>query len=489
VIRVNFVKKDGSEYIGISFSRDQLIIGKIKNIQGRRWSNSLKQWLIPYKKEAWYSFKEEFKDYNIKIEPKKDAEKPICQKNILPSGNLTNRIRIVPMRSDGYRLSVWVNKEDEQSQLNIKQVPGRKWDPYLKCWTIPYTYKAIQQARYLLGHRCWLDFDPKPPVPPQKSQEERQVQSYEGVKKQAVLSPWPDEMVRMEQELTLKRYSWHTVKTYLNFFKKYTIWLGSDRAPADQSKEDIRQFLYHWVKHKQVSAVEQNQMVNAIKFYFEKVLKQERTVYDLPRPRKAFKLPKIFSEQEIKKLLATPRNIKHQCILLTIYATGIRLGELINLRVEDIDSKRMSVHIVSGKGNKDRYTVLSPILLKYLRHYFQVYMPQYWLFEGQDGGQYSPRSVQNVLRNAIRESGINAFGTVHTLRHSFATHLLENGTDLRYIQHLLGHSSSKTTEIYTHITKQHMAKLRSPLDFLDYQYPINQQLLGKNSNKSDISRT
>jgi integrase/recombinase XerD len=485
---VSFVQKDGLEYIGISFSKDQSIVDKIKNIPGRRWSKSFTQWLIPYTKEAWQRFKEEFKNYEVKIEPKKKRKEPLCTEVIITKKSVCDRIRIVPFPPNKNRLSVWIHKKDEQSILSVKQIPGRKWEVNFKCWTIPYTYKAIQQAKYLFGQQCWLDFKPRPPVQQPKASEVQQSEDPTPIQKQVSGSPWPDEMIRMEQELILKQYSWHTVKSYLHLFKTYTIWLGKDRSPADQSKDDIREFLYHWIKHKNASRVSQNQMINAIKFYFEKVLKQDRTVYELPRPKKAFKLPKIFSEQEVIKLLATPRNLKHQCILLTIYSTGIRLGELLNLRVEDIDSKRMSVHVVGGKGKKDRYTVLSPTLLKYLRHYFQIYMPQYWLFEGQDGGQYSPRSVQNILRNAIRDSGVNAFGTVHTLRHSFATHLLENGTDLRYIQHLLGHNSSKTTEIYTHITKQHMAKLKSPLDFLEYDYPIPQQLLGKNSNKIDISR-
>ncbi len=301
-------------------------------------------------------------------------------------------------------------------------------------------------------------------------------------------SLWQNEVLLLEQELTLKQYSWRTIKTYKYFFKEYTIWLGINRHPNNQKKEDIKDFLYHWIKHKKASRSAQNQMVNAIKFYYEKVLKRERVVYELPRPKKAFKLPKIFSEEEIKELLQTPENLKHKCILLTIYSTGIRLSELINLRVKDIDSKRMSVHIIGGKGKKDRYTVLSPTLLNFLKHYYQIYMPEYWLFEGQDGGQYSSRSVQQILRNAIQKSGINAFGTIHTLRHSFATHLLENGTDLRYIQHLLGHASSKTTEIYTHITEHHMAKLKSPLDFLKLKEPKLNRLIENNYKIRDISK-
>jgi len=168
----------------------------------------------------------------------------------------------------------------------------------------------------------------------------------------------------------------------------------------------------------------------------------------------------------IIRLLRATENLKHRCILMIVYSGGLRLGEVVQLRICDVHSDRMQLFIKGGKGNKDRYTVLSSLLLEELRQYIRVYQPRHWLFEGQEGGHYSKRSVQQVFRQAVERSGVNSFATLHWLRHSFATHLLERGTDLRYIQHLLGHHSSKTTERYTHITRQQEAKLVSPLDFL-----------------------
>jgi site-specific recombinase XerD len=152
---------------------------------------------------------------------------------------------------------------------------------------------------------------------------------------------------------------------------------------------------------------------------------------------------------------------------MTIYSSGFRIGEAINLKIKDIDSDRMQIRIEQGKGNKDRYTILSSKNLEILRKYFLEYKPKKWLFEGMNGEQYSRKSIQIILKKAARKVGIQKRITVHTLRHSFATHLLEAGTDIRYIQSLLGHSSSKTTEIYTHITKKGLDKIKSPLDDLD----------------------
>ena len=171
--------------------------------------------------------------------------------------------------------------------------------------------------------------------------------------------------------------------------------------------------------------------------------------------------------EEVKLLLNATVNLKHKTILYTIYSAGLRLGELIQLRKQDIHVDRKQIFIKQTKGKKDRYVVLSNKLMKILKKYLDEYKPDYWLFEGQTSGQYSYSSVQSILRKNVEKAGINPMATVHTLRHSFATHLLENGTDLRTIQILLGHSSSKTTEIYTHVSNKHLQTVKSPLDSLD----------------------
>ncbi|MCO6489595.1 MAG: tyrosine-type recombinase/integrase [Phaeodactylibacter sp.] len=201
--------------------------------------------------------------------------------------------------------------------------------------------------------------------------------------------------------------------------------------------------------------------------YFAEVAGQEEKVRRLILPKRAKKLPHVLTETEVARLIQATQNLKHRCILMLIYSGGLRLGELIQLRLADLEPEQNRLFVYGGKGKKDRCTLLSPKVWEHLQQYMEVYRPVDWVFEGQTGGRYSARSVQAIFSKAKERSGINPYATVHTLRHSFATHLLEKGVDLRYIQELLGHESSKTTEIYTHITHTGWAKVKSPIDDLE----------------------
>jgi len=193
----------------------------------------------------------------------------------------------------------------------------------------------------------------------------------------------------------------------------------------------------------------------------------KRETYYIERPRREKFLPEVLSEEEVKAIIGSILNLKHKCMIMTAYSAGLRVGELLNLRPVDIDSKRMLIRVFQGKGRKDRVTLLSEKLLELLRKYYRQYHPHDYLFQGISGGRYSERSIQLVLKRACKDVGIKKHVTMHTLRHSFATHLLEHNTDLRYIQELLGHTNPKTTEIYTHITTKGLDQLKSPLDNLD----------------------
>lgn len=221
-----------------------------------------------------------------------------------------------------------------------------------------------------------------------------------------------------------------------------------------------------------MSASYQNQAINAIKFYFEKVRGGQRKFYNIDRPQREKILPQVCSEEEIVSIFKATENLKHRTILMTIYSAGLRISELINLKIAHIDSHRMQIRVVQSKGKKDRYTLLSHKNLKLLREYMRAYKPHEYLFEGQASTRqlpipYTSRSIQAFLKESVRKAGITKNVTAHTLRHSFATHLLDHGTDLRYIQSLLGHESSKTTEIYTHITTKGFDQIVSPLDQLN----------------------
>jgi len=218
------------------------------------------------------------------------------------------------------------------------------------------------------------------------------------------------------------------------------------------------------IETKNISISQQNQRINAIKFYYEKILGKEKQYYELYRPKKEQKLPKVLSKNEVMRILKESTNNKHKCILMLIYSAGLRRSELIDLKISDIDSERMVINIRDAKRKKDRISLLSQNALMLLRDYYKEYKPKSFLFEGQNGGKYSASSIANVLRRAAKNAGIQKIVTPHMLRHSFATHLLEQGTDLRYMQELLGHNSSRTTEIYTHVSKKAIDKIRNPLD-------------------------
>ena len=195
-------------------------------------------------------------------------------------------------------------------------------------------------------------------------------------------------------------------------------------------------------------------------------MKREKEFYDLPRPKKPFKLPDVLAEEEVISIIQKIKNLKHRTMIMAGYSAGLRVSEIVNLKVKDIDSKRMMIHIHAAKGKKDRLVPLSKKLLETLREYYTTYKPKDFLFEGQDGKSYSARSVQSILQTAKLKAKINKTGSVHMLRHSYATHLMEGGTDIRIIQELLGHNSIKTTMRYTHVSKKDIGRIESPLDKL-----------------------
>jgi site-specific recombinase XerD len=267
------------------------------------------------------------------------------------------------------------------------------------------------------------------------------------------------------ETLTLKNYSPNTSKNYGGHFQAFLDHHKGMR-PSEITKKQILEYLIHSVERKKAGASEMNQKVNAIKFFYEKVLNRPKQVYDLPRSKKTFQLPGVFSANEVRAILDAAENLKHKCILWVAYAGGLRVSEIVSLKLEDIDTERMVINIRQGKDRKDRIVMLSEKLLSIMREYYKAYKPKEFLFEGQRGGKYSTRSIQELIKSVKRKAGVTKKGSVHTLRHSFATHLLEGGTDILSIKKLLGHQSLRTTMIYTHVSKEHLSKMQSPLDKL-----------------------
>jgi site-specific recombinase XerD len=263
-------------------------------------------------------------------------------------------------------------------------------------------------------------------------------------------------------KLELKRYANSTVRTYVHFFELFINYY-KDRELQTLSEGDIRAFLQQLIQ-KNLSNSYINQAINAIKFYYEVVLGMPNRFYEIERPRKESKLPQVISKEEILAMINSCANRKHKCVIELLYSSGLRRSELLHLKLSDIDSKRMLIRVEGGKGNKDRHTLLSKTALEHLRLYYKEWSPKIYLFEGQKGGMYSGQSVLNIVKTAAYKAKVRITVTPHVLRHSFATHLLESGVDLRSIQVLLGHGSSKTTEIYTHVATNTFVSIKNPLD-------------------------
>ena len=265
--------------------------------------------------------------------------------------------------------------------------------------------------------------------------------------------------------LIRKRYSPNTLKVYTNMFQTFLNYYF-EKEIEDITEDDIRKYQDYLVQKKKVSISTQNQAINSIKFYYEKVKGGDKMDIRIERPLKEKKLPEIISENEVFKLLKVTTNVKHKALITMLYSSGLRRSELINLRLKDVDYDKKLIFVRGGKGKKDRTTILADNAILVLKKYLDLYNPNYWVFEGVGRKQYSSTSIVSVLRKASVKSKLNKIVRPHMLRHSFATHLLEQGVDLRYIQSLLGHSSAKTTEIYTQVRSHSLAKIKSPFDVL-----------------------
>lgn len=329
----------------------------------------------------------------------------------------------------------------------LKQNFPAKWSQTKKCWWIArkdFDYKKFKKV--FSDHQISAITDKEPSVPKQSMKK--------------IINLPKGYLEKLEQ----KRYSLQTIKIYTSYFKDFQNHFDSKELTQIEP-EEINEYLLDLIRKKDISASQQNQRINAIKFYFEKVLGRDREYYKIDRANKAKRLPTVLSKLEVKAIIHSCTNKKHKCILSLIYSAGLRRSELVNLKLNDIDSTRGLIIIKSAKGNKDRVSLLSPLLVNELREYYIKYKPTVYLFEGNEiGNKYSTTSIANILKQACAKTRIKKKVSPHTLRHSFATHLLEQGTDLRYIQNLLGHSSSKTTEIYTHVSTQNISQIKNPID-------------------------
>ncbi|WP_291103241.1 MULTISPECIES: tyrosine-type recombinase/integrase [unclassified Flavobacterium] len=333
------------------------------------------------------------------------------------------------------RIAVYFEKNAELI-ARIKMVEGSRWSQTLRAWHIPDT----------IENRERFNLEPL----------SHSLPSVEGIAHIEKFIQW----------LSSKRYSPSTIKTYSEALKSFLVFYR-EKPVVEITNEDVIIYNNEFILKNNLSASYQNQIVNAIKLFFKTIQEKRIEIDKIHRPKRAKILPNVLSKEEVKLILNAHSNIKHKTMLSLIYSCGLRRSELLNLKPTDIDSKRGIVIIRQSKGKKDRIVPLSPKILEMLREYYIGYKPKTWLFEGQiENTKYDERSLSNVLKQALTKSRISKPVSLHWLRHSYATHLLESGTDLRYIQELLGHNSSKTTEIYTHVSTKSIQQIKSPFNDL-----------------------
>ncbi len=366
---------------------------------------------------------------------------------------------------------------DYSNDLNVtvRKLPGVKWSQSYKCWYLPQTNDALNQVAASVKGLAKLDTSAlqayikkdkivKATLPDIKTKSTKPVSKSAAWNLSALNLT---ELNRFIEQLKLKAYSAATIKTYRNEFMQLLQMLKEKPVQA-LTPEDLRRYMLY-ITEKGLSVAGAHSRLNAVKFYFEQVLGKEKFFWEIPRPKKPMPLPRFFNQDEIAFIINATTNLKHKAMLMLAYSSGLRVSEVISIRTHHIDSNRMSILIEQAKGKKDRLVKLSPVLLVMLREYWKKYQPAKggYLFTGQHAAEaYSSRSLQLVLAAAKKKAGILKPGSIHALRHSFATHLLDKGTDVTMIMKLLGHNDIKTTLRYLHVTNRDILDIISPLDDL-----------------------
>lgn len=355
---------------------------------------------------------------------------------------------------------------EEINELLKKTTPA-KWSNTMNCWYVLRDEFNLNQFFVSMNELAWIDYS----ALKSKKNETKQNSAIHLVREKIdkgmqLTEGTVAQMASFKGWMQQKRYSENTIKTYSEAIKTFLKYYHLKNT-ADITNDDLIEFNRNYILRNGYSTSFQNQIINAIKLFFIRTENRCFKIEQIERPRREHKLPNVLSKEEIAAILTASANLKHRTMLSLIYACGLRRSELLNLKPIDVDSKRNLLIIRQSKGKKDRITPISNRIIQLLREYFKAYKPVIWLFEGQNKGeQYSAGSLQQVLKQSIKKVGIRKPVTLHWLRHSYATHLLESGTDLRYIQELLGHNSSRTTEIYTHVSKKSIQQIKSPFDDL-----------------------
>jgi len=349
--------------------------------------------------------------------------------------------------------------EKEPFNTTVKKIEGRRWSATHSAWLIPFETTDSAKLNVIFGVGAAIKRTTTrvaPTVGPTITTTTTTISKRN-----------TEAMELYKRQIVLKGYSPATLKTYTSEFRQFLETLKGVTA-ADLGPERLKDYIYYCHTELKMSEAHIHSRMNALKFYYEQVLGRDSFFWEIPRPKKQMQNPTLFNQDEIVAILKATENVKHKTMLMIAYSAGLRVSEVVALKPENIDSKRMCLHIVQGKGKKDRMVGLSPVLLVMLRAYWKEYKPKVYLFEGQEPGTpYTTRSLQEVMQQAKAKANITKKGSIHALRHSFATHLLDKGTDVTMIMKLLGHNDIRTTLRYLHVSNRDLLQILSPLDGLD----------------------
>jgi site-specific recombinase XerD len=441
-------------YIAMAYNQEDVTF--VKSLNGSWWDTNRKQWISRATPSHLEALQKHFgcwssDQYQILFD--------LISKTVAP---LIIDLFLTPEQPKSFVLKIKGYKADYSF---VKSLPGRSYDQRFKRWILPKDKKLIERIKEhyvakgaIINDRIPLDDNYyRRDQPNLKQRQTHLIAKYD--------SRWKEELLNYSDVMIGQRYSWRTIKSYTIAFAKYIIHI--QKAPSEATAQEVNKFISTHAGTK-VSDSYLNTLINGIKFYYHKVaFIKDFEIEQIKRPRKSRILPTILSVQEVDKMLRSCNNLKHACILYTIYSGGMRLNEVLSLKVKDILWDRNQIFIKNAKNKKDRVVMLSQVLKEIIKLYVDQYKPMYWLFEGRDRkSQYTNSSTQKIVKKAACNAGITRKVSPHTLRHCFATHLLDDGTDIRYIQELLGHKDIKTTLIYTHVSTRSMTSIQSPLDKL-----------------------
>lgn len=458
----------GRDQIKLVFGFDNDIKDKVKTIEGAAWSKTHGAWLVPDSVENQRKLNDMFFGIlgalNEAVKGGTIVQGANANEEMEFDRNDKFSRELVRIRISRKRIRIKCPKKDTDIQF-FRTIKYCFWKSDGYYWEMPHSEDNYEMVIAFFGKRIHSIEEGRELAKPKK---EKKVpldlksktipnEGQEGIE---------ELILQLVKWLKHKRYSESTISTYSEAVRVFLRYLYPKEARnADAS--DMVLFVNEFVIANNYSYSYQNQVVNGCKLFFREVLKSKMDVEKFERPRRQYKLPNVLSKEEVKTILEALINTKHRAMLSLIYACGLRRSELLNLKPKDIDSRRGVLYIINSKGKKDRVIPISEKVIYMLREYYKQHKPKEWLFEGQkEGEKYSEKSLQSVLKKAVEKSRIKKPVTLHWLRHSYATHLLEAGTDLRYIQELLGHKSSKTTEIYTHVSTKSLQKIKSPFDDL-----------------------